>query len=221
MLRRLDRTIPEGPGRPDLAGPDHPMRKVTQQIAAGGGWDTARASKVRTLFDGLASEWNERISAERLDPVADALDRGALPDGGRCAELGSGTGSATPLLASAFGQVVCLDLAWEMLVRARAQLGARVQADAERLPLRTGSVDAVVLVNTFLFPAEVDRVLAGGGHVVWVSTLGDRTPIYLAPDVALEALPGRWTGVTSVAGWGEWLVARRAATRPSAPTAPL
>ena len=38
----------------------------------------------------------------------------------------------------------------------------RIQADGAQLPLRDGSTSAVVLVNAFLFPAEVDRVLSRG-----------------------------------------------------------
>jgi len=43
-----------------------------------------------------------------------------------------------------------------------------------------------------------------------VSTLGDATPIYLPPADVMRALPGEWDGVTADAGWGTWLVARRA-----------
>jgi hypothetical protein len=84
-----------------------------------------------------------------------------------------------------------------------------VQADGAHLPLPSGSVDVVALVNAFLFPLEVARVLRPAGAVLWVSTLGDRTPIYLPPDVVLDRLPGEWDGLSSLAGWGEWLVARR------------
>jgi hypothetical protein len=73
-------------------------------------------------------------------------------------------------------------------------------------------MDAVALVNAFLFPAEMDRVLHRGGCLVWVSSLADQTPIYLPPAEVLDALPGAWDGVTAHAGWGQWLVARRAAS---------
>ena len=57
---------------------------------------------------------------------------------------------------------------------------------------------------------------ASDGVVLWVSTNGDATPIYLSPTEVLDALPGAWDGVTSQAGWGTWLTARRAsALRPS------
>ena len=208
MLEHLERVIAEGPDRPDLAGEDHPMRAVTRQIAEGpAGWDPERAAKVKALFDGLAPEWTARFRNERLDSVEDALARGGVAPGGTCLEVGSGTGLITPILSRHFGTVLSLDLSHEMLVRAAT--GTRVEADAGRLPLPPQSVDAVVLVNAFLFPHEVDRVLKADGAVVWVSTIGDRTPIYLPADDVLAALPGDWDGRAADAGWGSWLVARR------------
>ena len=59
-----------------------------------------------------------------------------------------------------------------MLLRAPAEPGHRVLADGARLPLADGAASAVVLVNCFLFPAEVDRVLGPDGVVVWVNSSG-------------------------------------------------
>jgi hypothetical protein len=67
----------------------------------------------------------------------------------------------------------------------------------------------VALINMFLFPVEVARVLADDGVLLWMSTNGDQTPIYLPPADVLNALPGAWDGVTSQAGWRTWLTARR------------
>ena len=69
--------------------------------------------------------------------------------------------------------------------------------------------DAVVLMNAFLFPSEVDRVLRTDGVVVWVSSIGPSTPIYLSPGEVASALPGEWGGVWSTAGIGTWSVLRR------------
>jgi ubiquinone/menaquinone biosynthesis C-methylase UbiE len=92
---------------------------------------------------------------------------------------------------------------------ATAEPGARVLADAVDLPLPDASADAVVLVNMMLFPAEVDRVLAPGGRVVWVNSSGESTPIHLTTDEVVAALPGEWTGVASRCGIGLWSVLRR------------
>ena len=58
----------------------------------------------------------------------------------------------------------------------------------------TGAAAAVVLVNCFLFPDEVDRVLAPDGVVVWVNSSGAETPIHLPPDDVVAALPGSLGG---------------------------
>jgi SAM-dependent methyltransferase len=209
VLTRLDRIVPAAPGRPEVAGADHPMRVVTVEVAAGGGWGPERARDVSALFDRMASGWSARVAGEADAPLGDALARGGVASGGRCIEVGSGSGVVTSLLARPFDEVLCIDLSAEMLHHAPPSPGWRVQADGAHLPLPSGSVDVVALVNAFLFPLEVARVLRPAGAVLWVSTLGDRTPIYLPPDVVLDRLPGEWDGLSSLAGWGEWLVARR------------
>ncbi len=186
----------------------HPMRQVTRQIAfEPGGWTPERAAKVAGLFDSLAPDWSARVGPGRLDAVSDALERGDV-GGHRCLELGSGTGFATALLAERFGAVMASDLSWEMLRRAPAT-ASRVWADSSTLPVRPGCADAVVLVNMFLFRREIERVLRPAGAVVWVSSLGERTPIYLsAPDV-LDALGTDWSAIGGRCGEATWCVARR------------
>src|SRR5262249_44090736 len=97
--------------------------------------------------------------------------------------------------------------------------GPQIQSDASVLPFRAGSAAVIALINMFLFPTEISRVLADDGVVLWVSTNGDQTPIYLPPADVLRALPGPWAGITAEAGWGTWLPAGRApsarATNPS------
>jgi hypothetical protein len=125
-------------------------------------------------------------------------------------ELGSGIGAYTPVLAERWGTVLAVEVALEMLRRAPAGPGHRLLADGARLPLVAGAAAAVVLVNCFLFPDEVDRVLAADGVVVWVNSSGAQTPIHLPAGDVVAALPGRWTGVESSAGVGTWCVLRRA-----------
>lgn len=210
MLRTLEIVIPAEPDRPELAGPDHPMRKVTRQVAfEPDGWTPERAQKVAQLFDGLAEQWQERTSAERRTPLGDALARGDVARGGLCIEIGSGTGSSSDQLAACFDSVVALDLSREMLRHAPEKPAHRVQADASRLPIADARADCLVLVNALLFPREMDRALAPRGTLVWVNSLGDRTPIHLSADDVSRALPGEWDGVASEAAWGTWSVFRR------------
>jgi hypothetical protein len=192
-------------GQGDL---DHPMRVMTRRAAGlhPDGWDADARAQVAAYFDGLAAEWHTRTSPERDAVVVDALERGLPADLGPadvCVELGSGIGAYTPLLARRWRRVL------EMLRLAPAEPGHRLLADGASLPLRDGAASAVVLVNCFLFPAEVDRVLAPDGVVVWVNSSGGDTPIHLPADDVVAALPGRWTGVSSGAGVGLWCVLRR------------
>lgn len=209
-LVALPRVVPDRPGRTDAGDVTRPMQALTRAIASEpGAWNPERKSEIASRFDALAAGWRERDRPERHEALADALARGGPFPRGRCVEVGSGTGNATPDLQRAFGAVVSLDLSREMLRLAPVR-GAQVQSDAAALPLRTGSASVVALVNMFLFPAEVARVLTDDGVLLWVSTNGDGTPIYLPPADVVAALPGAWEGVTAEAGWGVWCTARRA-----------
>jgi ubiquinone/menaquinone biosynthesis C-methylase UbiE len=194
------------------------MRKVTRQVAfEPDGWTPERAAKVAQLFDALAPEWHQRSNRERRAPLRDALARAgietaqATADGPAfCLEIGSGTGSSSDDLARHFEHVVALDLSLEMLQRAPTEPGLRVNADAARLPFAAASVGCVVLVNALLFPDEIARVLAPGGSLLWVNSLGDRTPIHLSSEDVAKALPGDWHGVAAEAAWGTWCALRQA-----------
>jgi ubiquinone/menaquinone biosynthesis C-methylase UbiE len=162
------------------------------------------------LFDSMAADWAERdVDDTKAAPVLDAIDRGGVPIDGDWLELGSGTGAGTRLLSGVVGSLVATDLSPQMLRHAPGDLAPRVNADASMLPFPDRSFDAVLMINMLLFPHEVDRILRQGGIVVWVNTLGDQTPIHLAPSEVIAALPDDWTGRTARAGTGFWLTARR------------
>ncbi len=194
------------------ADASHPMRIITRRAAGleGAGWDDAARAAVEATFDELASVWHTRVSPEREAVVIDALERGVEgAPGGLVAEVGSGIGTYSPRLAEKWDDVLSFDLSLEMLRHSPSVPGKRVQADASRLPLADGVVDAVVLINMLLFPDEVDRVLAPRGLVVWVNSSGEETPIHLTPTEVAEVLPGAWEGVQSRAGVGLWCVLHR------------
>jgi SAM-dependent methyltransferase len=195
-----------------LGSDDHPMRIMTRRAAglAPGGWDAEARGQVETVFDELSREWHTRTSPQRTAVLVDALDRGGVTGGGPAVELGSGIGNYSGLLAERFRTVAAVDLSLGMLRLAPEAPATRIQADAADLPFRTGCADAVVLVNAFLFPAEVDRVLAPHGSITWVNSSGDQTPIHLRSDEVAAVLPGEWQGVASRAGQGSWCVLRRA-----------
>jgi len=200
------------PGDHEVFGSVHPMREVTRRLAFGGDWDDATRREVTALFDEVAAGWGTVDGLDDHDAVVDALDRGLGPDADAaewCVELGSGTGLGTARLVDRFAVVVAAELSAEMLRRAPAHLGHRVQADAAAVPLRSATADVVVLRNMFLFPAELDRLLAPDGAIVWVNTNGEETPIHLPAEDVVAALPGTWDAVASRHGPGTWCVARR------------
>lgn len=216
MITELPVTIerPDESATWGAAAADHPMRAVTRAVAFDpDGWTPERQAEVVALFDSLAPEWNDRDVPDRRLPILDALDRGlaAAPTGRRAValELGGGTGLNLTTIGDRFDTIATLDISAEMLRLAPPEV-ARVQGDGAQLPLPPGSVDALILINMFLFPAEADRVVAPDGVVVWVNSRGAETPIHLTADEVDRALPGTWDGVASQAGHGTWSVHWRA-----------
>ena len=190
-------------------GSESPIRAVTRQVAFDGAWNAERRDKIASLFDSMAAEWSSRNSPERRASIVDALERGDVGTG-RVIELGSGSGMGTACLVDRFGSgVVALDLSAEMLKNAPAEVGLKVRGDSSNLPFPDRSADVLVLVNMLLFPAEVDRVLAGDGRLVWINTNAHETPIHLPAEDVVAALPGQWTAWAGRAGSGSWCVASR------------
>lgn len=123
-------------------------------------------------------------SSDRDGRLREALaDRAELEPGDRVLDLCTGTGAMLPAMAGRAGSrglVIGLDFSGGMLHRARAKVAGRrevrlVQADAERLPFRSGSLDAVTCSHAFYelkgdgaerALREVVRVLRPGGRFV-------------------------------------------------------
>ena len=121
-----------------------------------------------------------------------------IPSGGVALDVGSGPGNVTASLAHAAGSdgiALGVDISEPMLARAvHAEAGPRVgflRADAQQLPFRDETVDAVVsLAMLQLIPnpaaavAEMARVLRPGGRIaVMVPTAGNVGPLLrLLPD---------------------------------------
>jgi arsenite methyltransferase len=126
-----------------------------------------------------------------------------IPAGGVALDVGSGPGNVTASLARAAepdGVALGVDISVPMLERAvRNEAGPRVgflRADAQRLPLRDNTIDAVTSMAVFqLIPdpaaalGEIARVLRPGGRLaIMVPTAGRAARFWQAlPNVGAHA----------------------------------
>lgn len=176
-----------------------------------------KRAAVRAMFDRIAPRYDllNRLLTGRLDQRwrRRALAAVAVGPGDRVLDLACGTGDLAVLARSRGARVVGADFAAQMLRRARQRgRGLRlVQADAEALPLASGTLDVVVCgfaLRNFvgLAPvfAELARVLRPGGRFALLDV--DR------PDARLvRACHSAW--FDRVVPWVGGLVSDRAAYR--------
>ncbi|MBK6503735.1 MAG: class I SAM-dependent methyltransferase [Candidatus Microthrix parvicella] len=198
-------------GPPDGLSADHPLRTIARDAAFDpDAWTDERRRQLIALFDTLAEDWSSRDVPGREAPILDALDRGlaAAPSTERrvAIDVGAADGINDRHLTPTFPDLITLDLSLEMLRSATDHVTNRVQADGSGLPVADRSVDVILLINAFLFPIEIERVLAPNGVLIWVNSRGAATPIGLPSNDVDQALPGEWAGVASSAGWGTWSV---------------
>ncbi|MBO0866339.1 MAG: methyltransferase domain-containing protein [Mycobacterium sp.] len=185
-LRRALDLLADPPAEPDVskgyldllgAGPDTAVPKNTGPIQA------AWASPIGSMLYDNAQTLARRLLAAWQHPI-EWLN---IPPGGIALDVGSGPGNVTASLARAAGPdglALGVDISEPMLARAvRAESGPQVgflRADAQRLPLRDDTVDAVVSIAVLMLvpdPAaalsEIARVLRPGGRLaVMVPTAG-------------------------------------------------
>jgi len=136
------------------------------------------------FFAGLAAVWDAHQDAAALaNGLAGGLEEFGIGPDEVVLDVGCGTGNLSAALLARLGRdgrVVAFDFAPAMLEVARAKNpdDSRLrwlEADAERLPLATGSFDRVICFSVwphFDAPAtaalELARVLRAGGHLhVW------------------------------------------------------
>jgi SAM-dependent methyltransferase len=143
-------------------------------------------------YDGQ-TEWYEAYAGGEAHTAARDFAVRLLGDGGgRCLDLGTGTGLAVPALVGSGWSVVGADVSEGQLARARSQYGHLAEfvcADAHALPFRDEEFDAVVSLLThtdFDEPrrafVEAHRVLRTGGTFVYLGV----HPCFGSPFVARE-----------------------------------
>ncbi|MER5554777.1 methyltransferase domain-containing protein [Streptomyces sp. NPDC002793] len=140
---------------------------------------------VQDFFSARAADWDTRFPDDGPAYAAAVGDLGLRP-GGAVLDAGCGTGRALPALRTAVGPagtVIGADLTPAMLAEAlragRGTAGALLLADAERLPLRAGSLDAVFaagLLSHLPHPddglSELARVVRPGGRLALFHPVG-------------------------------------------------
>ncbi|KAA8968930.1 methyltransferase domain-containing protein [Mycobacterium sp.] len=201
LHRALD-LLADPPAEPDVskgyldligAQPDATVPRNTGAIQAL--WASPIGSM---LYDGTQTVARRLLTAWQ-HPI-DWLD---IPPGGVALDVGSGPGTVTAALARAAGPgglALGVDVSEPMLARAvRAESGPQVgflRADAQRLPLRDDTVDAVVSIAVLqLIPdpaaalSEMARVLRPGGRLaVMVPTAGRAARLWrLVPNTGAYA----------------------------------
>ena len=191
-LRRTLELLADPPAEPDVSKgyldllatrPVQDVPKNTGAIQAV--WTSPIGSM---LYDGVQAVSRRLFAAWQNPP--EWLN---IPRGGIALDVGCGPGSVTASLARAVGPaglVLGLDISEPMLARAvRAESGPQIgflRADAQRLPLRDETVDAVVSIAVLqLIPdpvaalAEMARVLRPGGRLaVMVPTVGPAAQLW-------------------------------------------
>lgn len=211
-ITTLKRSIgaPEGkPIRPEA--PDN-QRLMGEILRDPSGWTPELAKFTSDVFDGLSTNWVDERGGYRMAPLIDALDRGHPPRGGRCLEIGSGTGILTPYLHELWDELICVDLSLGMM--AHQKHACQVQADASILPFPDAAFEVIVIGDGPLFPAETVRLLAQDGALIWSNALGSGAPYFqrtadLWDALTKESPESLWSAVESEALWGSWAIFHR------------
>jgi SAM-dependent methyltransferase len=195
--------------RPPSSDPEpevHPSRLALERLLV----DPSSSAAWRHLahaYDAMSAEWDDWVRTQPwyVTPVVEALSRTRPP--AFVVEVGCGSGQLSTILADFAGRAICTDVNLSML-----QLAPRVRntiyavADVRFLPFRTMSVPFLVGLNAVPCLPEFNRVVALGGHLLWCTSRGVDTPLYVEPARFMQLAGSSWRGESGTAGSGEWLL---------------
>jgi ubiquinone/menaquinone biosynthesis C-methylase UbiE len=146
---------------------------VAEETATGG------EAVIRGYFNQRASIWDETSSETDMTKLELMSKRLKIKPGSTVLDVGCGTGVFIPFLLSRIGgegRLVALDVAEEMLKRARAKGFKDIEyllADVTSIPLGDEVFDAVVCYSSFPHfqdkpraLAEINRVTKSGGRLL-------------------------------------------------------
>ena len=134
---------------------------------------------IKTYFSRMAAVWDETAAENDEAKLRLMAERLNIRPGATVLDVGTGTGVFIPFLLSKIGhrgQIVALDVAEEMLRRARAKgfngMVAYLNADVVNMPLPDETFDSVVCYSSFPHfqdkpkaLAEIYRVTRSGGYL--------------------------------------------------------
>jgi SAM-dependent methyltransferase len=197
---------PDAPA-PQLNASTHRSRIALERVLADP--DDAEAYKALAVaYDEMAPEWTEWVQTQPWYATPVAVGMGHARPVPWLLEVGCGTGQATAVLSGVGPAVVATDVNASMLHGAPPLARTHyVLADVRRLPFATGRVPLIVSLNGVPHVPEFRRVIAPGGQILWCTSFGDGTPLYVPPDRFADMLGPAWTVEAGQAGHGDWLLA--------------
>jgi SAM-dependent methyltransferase len=150
-------------------------------------------------YDGVV-DWYEDFRPSLNEDEVEALRRLLGTGGGRCLDLGCGTGVAIPELLRLGWTVVGVDVSNEMLRRAEPHGAELLRASGDDLPLAGASFDAAISIWTHTdtddfgkILREPARVLRPGAPFVYIGA----HPCFVGPHsrfIAAEGVPELHSG---------------------------
>lgn len=197
---------------PFAAADDHVSRRLLCRALRDRG-DAAAWDGLVDTYDAMADGWMEWAATipQYTAPLAAALRR--VPRARHALEICCGPGTATALVAEHADRVTATDASSEMIAHAPRVARAAFQvADVRRLPFADGCFDLVVGLNAVPEGSELDRVCAADGALIWATSFGADTPIYVGSEEIVRLLGPEWTAIAGRVGRGEWCVCRKRRT---------